>query len=293
MLKNETDGKYGDICERAFYNGVLAGMALDGKSFFYVNPLEVIPNISGKSPNYRHDLTQRPKWYACACCPPNVARFVSSFGKYAYGENDDTVFCHMFADGEVKFENGTELLCETNYPYDFTISYKVKKGGGKTLAVRIPDWSKKTELFANGKHVDFSTEKGYVYIKINDGDEVKLELDGTPRFVYPSPKIHRLTGSVAVMRGPLVYCFEGRDNEGDVISLSLDTDKPIEVKEYDENLLGGTCVVAASGVRTEDFEGLYGYEKPEVSECKAVAVPYYTWGNRGENQMRVWMDRLN
>ena len=86
MLKNDIDGRYGDICERAFYNGVLAGMALDGKSFFYVNPLEVIPGISGKAQNYRHDLPQRPKWYACACCPPNVARLVSSFGRYAYGE---------------------------------------------------------------------------------------------------------------------------------------------------------------------------------------------------------------
>lgn len=291
MLKNEIDGKYGDICERAFYNGVLAGMALDGKSFFYVNPLEVIPGISGKSPNYRHDLPQRPKWYACACCPPNVARLVSSFGKYAYGESSDTVYCHMFADGDVTFENGVEMTCETNYPYDFTVCYKVKKAEGKTLAVRIPGWSKKYELLLNGKILGTRVEKGYAYIEVTSGDEVKLVLDGTPRFVYPSTKIHTLTGSVAVMRGPLVYCFEGKDNEDDVISLSLKTGEGLSVSEFDPDLLGGTVTVTASAVRQKASEELYSDEEPQTCECKAVAVPYYVWGNRGEGQMRVWMDK--
>ena len=291
MLKNEIDGKYGDICERAFYNGVLAGMALDGKSFFYVNPLEVIPGISGKSPNYRHDLLQRPKWYACACCPPNVARLVSSFGKYAYGESSDTVYCHMFADGDVTFENGVEMTCETNYPYDFTVCYKVKKAERKTLAVRIPGWSKKYELLLNGKILGTRVEKGYAYIEVTSGDEVKLVLDGTPRFVYPSSKIHTLTGSVAVMRGPLVYCFEGKDNEDDVISLSLKTGEGLSVSEFDPDLLGGTVTVTASAVRQKAFEELYSDEEPQTCECKAVAVPYYVWGNRGEGQMRVWMDK--
>lgn len=292
MLKNEIDGKYGDICERAFYNGVLAGMALDGKSFFYVNPLEVIPDISGKSPNYRHDLTQRPKWYACACCPPNLARLVSSFGKYAYGENKDAVYCHMFADGEITFENGVEMTCETNYPYDFTVSYKVKKADGKTLAVRIPSWSKNFELLLNGKRLGLQTENGYAYICIASGDEVQIILDGTPRFIYPSSKIHTLTGSVAVMRGPLVYCFEGEDNEGDVISLSLKTGDGLSVSEFDPDLLGGTATVLASAVRQTASEELYSDEEPQTYECKAVAVPYYVWGNRGEGQMRVWMDRV-
>lgn len=291
MLKNEIDGKYGDICERAFYNGVLAGMALDGKSFFYVNPLEVIPGISGKSQNYRHDLPQRPRWYACACCPPNVARIVSSFGRYAYGEKGDTVYCHMFADGEISFENGAEIVCETDYPYDFTVNYTVKKGENKVLAVRVPEWSGKYELLLNGEKKETQTEKGYLYIGVSKGDEIKLILDGTPRYVYPSAKIHSLTGKVAVMRGPLVYCFEGKDNGGDVLSLALRTDRALTVSGNND-LLGGAVTVAASAVRQKDFEGLYGYEKPETAECGAMAVPYYTWGNRGEGQMRVWMDRI-
>lgn len=292
MLRNEIDGKYGDICERAFYNGVLAGMELDGKRFFYVNPLEVIPGISGKSPNYRHDLPQRPAWYTCACCPPNLARLVSSFGKYAYGESSDTVYCHMFADGEVRFENGVELLCETSYPYDFTVRYTVKKGENKTLAVRVPQWSGSFGLLVNGKKSELRTEKGYLYIAVKSGDEITLTLDGTPRFVYPSPRIHSLSGKAAVMRGPLVYCFEGRDNGDDVISLSLKTDEPLEVSELDSELPGGTAVITAAAIRREDFGELYSDGEPEAKECKAKAIPYYTWGNRGENQMRVWMDYI-
>lgn len=288
MLKSDLDGHYADVMERAFYNTVLAGMQLDGKRFFYVNPLEVIPGISGVSPTHRHDLPQRPKWYACACCPPNVARLVSSFGKYAYGENDDTVFGHLYAAGNVKFANGAELECATNYPYDFEITYRVIRGGIR-LALRIPEWSRKFSLLKNGEQVEAAAEKGYICIDIADGDVVKLTLDSAPRFVYPSAKLHRISGMTALCRGPLVYCFEGVDNGGDVVGLSLDTSGEITVQPFDEKLLGGTAVITAKAMRTSDFDGLYSDDVPETVPVTAYAVPYYTWGNRGENQMRVWM----
>lgn len=290
MLKNKIDGKYGDICERAFYNGVLAGMAMDGKSFFYVNPLEVIPGISGVSSNYRHDLPQRPKWYACACCPPNVARLVASFGKYAYGENGDTIYCHMFADGSASFDNGAELVCETEYPYDFTVKYTLKKGENKTLAVRIPEWSRKYDLTLNGNKIALLTENGYLYLNVKSGDEIVLSMDGTPRFVYPSARIHSLTGKAAVMRGPLVYCFEGKDNEGDVLSLSLKDGELLSLSRLDNEPLAGVTGITASAVRENVPQELYTDKKPETHNCEARAIPYYTWGNRGENQMRVWMN---
>ncbi|MCM1176088.1 MAG: glycoside hydrolase family 127 protein [Blautia sp.] len=291
MLENELNGEYADICERAFYNAVLAGMQLDGRRFFYVNPLEVLPGISGVSPTHKHDLPVRPKWYACACCPPNVARLISSFGKYAYGENSDTAFCHLFADGEVSFENGMKFTCKTRYPYDFEILYQIEKGG--KLAVRIPGWSRTWQLTVNGKTPDAADsrlEKGYLYLAVSDGDTVKLMLDGTARFQYASSKVPELTGKTAVCRGPLVYCFEGADNQGDVLSLSLQREGHLEPSEFQEDLLGGTVTITADAFRTEAFDGLYTDEAPARKPCKAVAVPYYTWGNRGENQMRVWMN---
>lgn len=295
MLENEVDGEYGDICERAFYNTVLAGMQLDGKRFFYVNPLEIIPGISGIAVTHKHDLPVRPKWYACACCPPNVARLITSYGKYAYGENEDTAFCHLFASGKVCLENGMRFTCETKYPYDFEILYHIEKGG--KLAVRIPGWSKTWQLSVNEKKPETSDillQKGYAYLNVSDGDTVRLVLDGTARFQYASPKVPALTGKTAVCRGPLVYCFEGVDNQDDVLSLSLLKDGALRVSDFQENLLGGTVTITADALRTEASGALstelYSDEAPASSPCQAVAVPYYTWGNRGENQMRVWMD---
>ena len=140
MLENEVKGTYGDVMERAFYNTVLAGMQLDGRRFFYVNPLEVVPGIAGEAVTHKHVIPQRPTWYACACCPPNVARLITSIGKYAYGENGNTAYCHLYVAGDTKFENGLELNCVTEYPYAFTIRYEIRKGG-KELAVRVPGWS--------------------------------------------------------------------------------------------------------------------------------------------------------
>lgn len=290
MLETELDGEYADISELAFYNTVLAGMQLDGKRFFYVNPLEIIPGISGVAQTHRHDLPMRPKWYTCACCPPNVARLISSFGKYAYGENTDTAFCHMFADGEVTFENGMEFHCETKYPYDFIITYQIKKGG--KLAIRIPAWSKSYKVSQNDKELTVTPEKGYIYLTVSDGDYVKIVLDDAPRFQYASVKVPELTGKTAICRGPLVYCFEGADNAEDVLSLSLKRNGTLSVSSYDEALLEGIVTITADALRTEDTDSLYTDKAPEAKPCKAVAIPYYTWGNRHENQMRVWMNEI-
>ena len=290
MLKNEVKGEYADIMERAFYNTVLAGIQLDGKRFFYVNPLEVIPGISGVSPTHRHDLPQRPKWYACACCPPNAARLISSLGKYAYGEDESTMFCHLFAAGSVDFKNGGKITCETGYPYELTVNYTVIKGG-KNLAVRIPSWSKVFSVTKNDKQISLAPKNGYIYLEVSDGDRITLTLDGSPRFIYPSAKLHDISGMVALARGPLVYCFEGVDNGGDVVSLSLDTAGEVSVQPFDESLLGGTVRIKVSALKTEDIDGLYSEDAPKRTPVNAVAVPYFTWGNRGENQMRVWMNR--
>jgi hypothetical protein len=286
MLENDVNGEYADVMEQAFYNTVLAGMSLDGKRFFYVNPLEVVPGISGISPTHRHDLPQRPGWYACACCPPNAARLITSLGKYAYGENDTTAFCHLFAAGRVCFENGMKLTCKTQYPYDFQITYEIEKGG--RLAIRIPSYSKTFTLTVNGREVSVSPEKGYIYLDTSDHDRILLSLDGTPYFVYASAKVPRLTGSTALCRGPLVYCFEGVDNDGDVLSLSLDDTGDVSLTHPD-NLPENVVSLSVRGFRQKRTDSLYTTVRPEKSVCTMTAVPYYTWGNRGENQMRVWL----
>lgn len=288
MLENELNGEYSDVMERAFYNTVLAGMQLDGKRFFYVNPLEIIPGISAAASTHRHTLTQRPGWYACACCPPNAARLISSFGKYAYGENNDTAFCHLYAAGEVSLNNGICFTCETEYPYGFTVTYKIRKGGN--IAIRIPEWSRNYKLTINGKAVKDAPEKGYITIKTDDNDVIVLTLDDAPYFNYPSARIPELTGCIAVSRGPLVYCFEGVDNENDILSLELCTDTELIVDEKN-NTLDAVTIKADAIRKSVSDDCLYTTKPPVTEKCKVTAIPYYTWGNRGENQMRVWMTK--
>jgi len=284
MLENELKGEYADVMERAFYNTVLAGMQLDGKRFFYVNPLEVNPGISGVAATHKHDLPVRPKWYQCACCPPNVARLIESFGKYAYGENESIAFCHMIASGKVGFSNGISLECETDYPHEMNVKYKAA-GEGK-LAIHIPGWSKEFAVVVNGEPVVPELKDGYIYIDINGTSIIEITLDDAPHFVYASNKIPRAAGMVSLRRGPLVYCFEGVDN-GSVKTLRIDRNTAPVVSLFSYDLQANTLSVKA--MREEESDELYSDVPPQVTECEATAVPYYTWGNRGETEMRVWM----
>lgn len=287
MLENEISGEYADIMELAFYNTVLAGMQLEGKRFFYVNPLEVDLGITGKACTHTHVLPSGPQWYACACCPPNVARLIGSIGKYAYGEKDGTAYCHLFAAGKVEFSNGLSLECRTDYPYEMAVRYSVT-GSGR-LAVRIPKWSRNHTLRVDGSEVTVLPENGYLYLTVNGRAEVELTLDGEPRYVRASCKVPRLTGMTALMRGPLVYCFEGADN-GSVRDLRLDRSAVPAVGEFEPELLGGTVRLTAKAYRASDCEELYSSEPEVFTPCEAAAIPYYTWGNRGENEMRVWLN---
>ena len=286
MLENELNSEYGDVMERAFYNTVLAGMSLDGKRFFYVNPLEVIPGISGVTATHWHAKPQRPEWFTCACCPPNVARTVSSLGAYAYGTAGNTCCCHLFAAGEAEFENGVKLRCTTEFPYGFSVRYEILSGSGR-LAVRVPAWSEDFSVTKNDLPAEYDIQKGYAFLDIKKGDVIEAGLDGTPKLIYCSSKVAENTGCTAVTCGALVYCFEGVDNGGDVLSLFIKENASIEHGGYKKELKADCLKV--SGYRAAPSNTLYSSKRPELTPLTLTAVPYYTWGNRGENQMRVWL----
>ena len=292
MLENEHRGEYADVMERAFYNTVLAGMQLDGKRFFYVNPLEVVPGISGKAVTHRAVLPTRPQWYACACCPPNVARMVSSFGSYAYSENEDTFFIDLYAGGTVKTEKGITLTCETDFPHGGTAKYTIKGEAETTVAIRIPAWSEKSLLTVNGEAVDLNavTKDGYAYITRTwkDGDTLALTMDMTPHVVYASAKIAADSGKVCVQRGALVYCAEEVDN-GKVLPLYVKAGAEPKALDFEPETLGGIVPVEIAGCAQQDIDTLYSTKVPKFVEKTIRLIPYYTWANRGENQMRVWL----
>ena len=258
-----------------------------------MNPLEVVPGISGKATTQLHDLPQRPPWYACACCPPNVARLLSSIGSYAYGEGDNTLFVHLYLGGTVESSLGFSLECRTEYPRQGEAEFIFHGEKETTLAFHIPAWSQNTTLTLNGEALDLASclRDGYAYVtgSFKEGDKICVSLDMTPYKVYASSKVPADTGCVAVQRGPVVYCAEGVDNEADVLSLSLKADGSITEKEYDPRLLGGVVPLTAEGWKVRPTQELYSRQRPQREPVEIKLVPYYTWGNRGENQMRVWL----
>lgn len=319
MLKMSKNGKFSDVMERALYNGIISGMQLDGKRFFYVNPLEVNPEVSGVIEGYKHVVPQRPGWYACACCPPNLVRMVTSLGTYTWDEEADTIYSHLFIGQEASLEKA-DIKVVSKYPWEGSISYEVSPKTDRefTLAIHIPSYIKKLSLgIADSKIVFDLDEKsakdskavsvesafgkvyskdGYLYISRNwsAGDRVELSFDMPIRTIYSNAKVRENEGCVALMRGPIVYAFEGVDNDSDVQSLILDADaiskqKDVEVGTENDGTLKDMTTITVPAYRLSTSDELYSENPPQKTLVKAKAIPYFAWGNRGLNQMRVWM----
>lgn len=298
MLQIKADSKYADIMERALYNGVLSGMALDGKSFFYVNPLEVNPEACHKDERKFHVKPVRQKWFGCACCPPNLARLISSIGSYAYTETSDTLFVHLYMGSSItKKINGVdvEIRIQSQFPWDGDVSLTVRaKDSGLKLALRIPDWCDGYQLEHSGQYQCTKID-GYLYMEKEWGDEdtIAISFPMRAKLMAAAPAVREDIGKAALVRGPIVYCIEEADNGKDLHLLSIKSDTTFEVTE---ETIQGTLVrkIRAQGYRTifEQQQGRLYYPletKVEKQEVSITYVPYYTWANRGENEMQVWV----
>lgn len=298
MLEMEMDGAYADIIEKELYNSTVSGMQLDGKQYFYVNPLECEPGVSGKLFGYRHALPERPGWYACACCPPNLVRLITSLGKYCWSESDSTIYSHLLIGQKADLDKA-EITIESSYPWEGKAEYTIvpKTEEEFTLAIHIPHYvdlsGKETSLTVNGEKLDIQeiTRKGYAYItrKWRAEDVVALQFPMKVRKVYANQHVREDAGCVALVRGPIVYCFEGVDNGESIQSLRIPKELNAVPFTCKEGLLEGNVLLKIDGYRMVGGQELYS-EKPPVKEsAELTAIPYYTWTNRGETQMRVWL----
>lgn len=291
MLEIEANGEYADILEKELYNGILSGMQLDGRRFFYVNPLEVVPGVSGKLAEYKHVLPERPNWYPCACCPPNVARLVSSIGQYAWGENESTVFAHTYLGGKATFQNGAVISCESSYPWSGSVKFTMEADKEFTFALHIPSWCKSWSLNVSGNGVQPELRGGYAYLSRawKAGDTVELTLKLEPRRIYANTNVRADAGCVALARGPIVYCFEEKDNGAKLSSLRVPRSAAISEEICDEEKLAGMVALTLPGVRMTSGSSLYSEEPPKAEDASLRAIPYFAWGNRGPGEMRVWL----
>lgn len=300
LLENEWNGEYGDVMERALYNAALAGMALDGKHFFYVNPLEVVPENSKKDPTKSHVKSVRPQWLGCACCPPNLARLLASLEQYVYVQKDDMILANLFMNCEGAFEiDGTDIRIEqtTRYPWESRIQLHVMCQEEKefTLAIRLPVWSERYQLLLNGQSQHMKSEQGILYIRQRFCDDViELVLDMQVEMWDAHTSVRADVGKVAVSRGPMIYCMEGADNGTQLHLLSIRQNAKSSY-EFQKDLLGGVGVIRLEGyartVQSEQQSCLYQKHtgQPERKERELMLIPYYAWANRGENEMQVWI----
>jgi len=280
------DAKYVDVLERALYNGVLAGVSLDGKRFFYVNPLSSAGNH------------HRSEWFGCACCPPNVARMLASLGGYAYALSDEALWVNLYLQSETEVTVGghrVRLEVTTDYPWDGAVKM-VLQGSLPArfgLRLRVPGWCSGAGVQVNGKAVARpKVERGYLVLERTwrPDDVVDLNLPMPVQRIEAHPRVKEDGGRLAIQRGPLVYCLEACDQTVPLSRLALPPAAPLRAVKRPK-LLGGVVVLKGTGeaASEEDWTGkLYRpYAAPQ--RVPVTAIPYYAWDNREAGPMEVWL----
>lgn len=299
MLEIKRDAKYADVMENALYNTVLAGISLEGNRFFYVNPLEVVPEIADKSTDLEHVKTERQKWFGCACCPPNIIRTLASMGQYLYSADDDNLFVNLYVSNEAACKIGERdvtVAVKTRYPYDSGVEIRVKTDSDApfTLALRLPGHAFLNRIVVDGAPAHEVLEKGYIKLKRNWKGEsvVQILFDLPVQRIYANPKVRADIGKVALVKGPAVYCLEEADNGENLGAFELPDDAVLR-EEYDETLFGGTMTITAEGFKVADDgdSSLYRVTPPRKERAEMKFIPYCYWNNRGKGEMLVWIRR--
>ncbi|MBJ8870980.1 glycoside hydrolase family 127 protein [Citrobacter braakii] len=303
MLEMEGDAHYADVMERAFYNTVLGGMALDGKHFFYVNPLETQPKSIPHNHIYDHIKPVRQRWFGCACCPPNIARTLVAIGHYIFTPRPDALFINFYAGSEAQFTVDAQKLAlkiEGNYPWDEQVSIRFNQPQvvEHTLALRLPEWCAAPTVQVNGEAAQGKMVKGYLHLhrQWQEGDIITLNLPMPVRRVYANPLVRHAAGKVAIQRGPLVYCLEEADNGAQLHNLSLPKASTFR-KVQGVGLLKGKVLLQAEGVRVltaHEDKPLYSFDNRQTAVEKQTLtfIPWFSWANRGEGEMRIWVDEV-
>ncbi len=299
MLQITGEERYADVMEQTLYNSVLSAVSLDGKRFFYTNPLCV-----------NNDLPYTLRWSKdreeyitlCNCCPPNVARTVAEVSNYAYSVSEKGLWCHMYSGNKLdtKLKDGSRVELEqiTNYPWDGDIKITMNKvpKNAFSMYMRIPSWCGSAKLMVNGNSVDAVVTPGK-YAEVNrswkKGDVVELILPMEAKLIEANPLVEETRNQVAVKRGPIVYCLESPDVDGArIFDIALPSDiklTPEETVISDSKIT--TLVGEANLTKEKDWSNQLYREisTGDATKVKVRLIPYYAWDNRGKSEMTVWI----
>ncbi|MDB5275415.1 MAG: glycoside hydrolase family protein [Ferruginibacter sp.] len=296
------DSKYMDILEKSLYNGLISGVGLDGKSFFYTNAMQIRNSFT-----FPQLEATRSGWFECSCCPTNLARLIPSIPGYMYAVNEDNLYINLFinSSADLSVRNKPVQVVQTNnYPWDGGLTFTInpKAAAAFNLLVRIPGWAQnkavpstlyqfqgesaeKPVIKVNGAVVDYTITNGYATIKRTwkKNDKVEVNLPMEVRRVVANEKLKEDIGKVALQRGPLMYCAEWKDNNGKAGNIIMPNSAAFTT-EFKPELLNGVMVLKS------DVPAIVINSSENIATVKQpfMAIPYYSWANRGKGEMTVW-----
>ena len=302
MARIEKDASYIDVVESALYNTVLAGISLSGDHYFYVNPLEVWPESCMVHTSKAHVKTTRQKWFDCACCPTNVARTLTALGDYVASYTDSAYYLNLYISHKATVMMngaGVEFELASTFLSDGRSSLQVnpEKTEDFEINIRIPRCVKGYSILINDEliHAPY-IEKGYVKLKRawHKDSKIDIRFDIKPELVMAHPEVRADAGKMAIVKGPIVYCLEEVDNGDNLASIYVRQDAKL-METFDADLFGGVTVIHLEGekiINTGWKDELYKSAQIRTRPIALKAVPYYLWGNRGENEMIVWLKAM-
>jgi DUF1680 family protein len=298
------DSKYIDVLEKTLYNGLLSGIGLDGKSFFYTNAMQVTAVSTKQNSNgftNGNVEAERSGWFECSCCPTNLVRFIPSVPGYIYAQKEDNLYINLFISGSAELtvhNHPLQIIQQNNYPWEGNLQFTVNPLKNETFAlkIRIPGWARneampsdlyqfqdtsgqKTTIHINGQAFDYKMEQGYAVINRTwkKNDRVTVELPMEIRRVVANEQLQEDRDKVALQRGPIMYCAEWADNNGSTSNILL-PDNLSFTNEYQPDKLNGIMV-------------LKSVVPVSTVQQPFTAIPYYAWANRGKGEMRLWFPK--
>ena len=302
MLGVHGEAKYADIMELVLFNSALSGISIEGKDYFYANPLRV--SNDGYDPGNDTEFDVRQPYIPCFCCPPNLVRTIAKVSGWAYSLPKNGIAVNLYGGNMLatKLLDGSvlKLTQETQYPWEGSVKFTIQecKEDAFNVLLRIPDWAKGSKIQINGEDSKVEIVAG-TYVTLNrkwkKGDEITLEMPMDVKLLEGHPLIEEVRNQASIKRGPVVYCIESPDlPEGtDILDVYLPIKSQLTVN-YNPELLGGIAAINATvKIRKDEGEGMYReISKMEWENYNAQFVPYFAWANRGQAEMTVWVPLL-
>jgi len=296
------DSKYIDVLEKVLYNGLISGIGLDGKSFFYTNAMQIKNNFS------HGDMeSTRSGWFDCSCCPTNLVRLIPSIPGYIYAQKDDNLFVNLFISGsaDINIQNkSVQIIQQNNYPWDGNLSFHINPSSPNAfnLKIRIPGWAENEAmpsslyhfqnndaeriiLKVNGQPIEYTMNHGYAVINRiwKKGDQVEMILPMQVKRVVANEHLIDDIGKVALQRGPLMYCAEWIDNNGRTSNIIIPNNISF-TSEFKADLLNGITILKSETPKII----IDANQNITTVKQSFTAIPYYAWANRGKGEMMLW-----